>query len=171
MIAYRRAGDDDAEALAALGRASFIETFGHLYAPENLAAFLETHSPQGWRGELADSAFAVRLAQEDGKPVAYAKIGPPSLPFTVTGPTVELRQFYVLQPWHGAGVARELMAWVLAEARARGAAQLYLSVFVDNHRARRFYARYGFREVGTYHFMVGSHADDDIVMRLDLEQA
>jgi GNAT superfamily N-acetyltransferase len=170
MIAYRRAGPDDAEALAALGRSSFIETFGHLYSPENLAAFLETHSPQGWRAELSDPAFAVRLAEEQGRAVGYAKLGPPSLPFTVTGPTVELRQFYVLKPWHGAGVAREMMDWVLAEARARGAEQLYLSVFTDNHRARRFYARYGFREVGTYHFMVGSHADDDIIMRLDLEQ-
>ena len=45
---------------------------------------------------------------------------------------------------------------------------LYLSVFTDNHRARRFYSRYGFIEEGPYQFMVGNHADEDIVMRLDL---
>jgi RimJ/RimL family protein N-acetyltransferase len=44
-------------------------------------------------------------------------------------------------------------------------------VFIDNHRARRFYARYGFEQVGTYDFMVGTHADLDLVMRLDLETA
>ena len=168
MIVYRDAGPADAEALAALGRATFTETFGHLYTPENLAAFLETHSPAGWRAELSDPAFAVRLGEEDGRAVAYAKLGPPSLPFEVTGPTVELRQFYVLKPWHGSAVARDMMAWVLAEARARGAQQLYLSVFTENHRARRFYERYGFEAVGTYHFMVGDHADDDIIMRLEL---
>jgi GNAT superfamily N-acetyltransferase len=166
---YRDAGPDDAEALAELGRATFADTFGHLYSPENLAAFLTSHDPERWRQELADPAFAVRLAEEDGKAVAYAKIGPPSLPFEVSGPTVELRQFYVLKPWQGRGLAPEMMAWVLAEARARGAGQLYLSVFVDNPRARRFYANYGFREVGMYHFMVGTHADDDIIMRLDLD--
>ena len=80
-------------------------------------------------------------------------------------PTAELRQLYVLKPWHGIGIAHALMDWVLDEARRRGAEQLILSVFVDNHRARRFYARYGFEEVGHYHFMVGDHADDDIIMR------
>ena len=45
---------------------------------------------------------------------------------------------------------------------------LFLSVFTDNHRARRFYERYGFEAEGTYAFMVGTHADEDIVMRLTL---
>jgi GNAT superfamily N-acetyltransferase len=100
--------------------------------------------------------------------MAYAKIGPPKLPFEPRGLTVELRQFYVLSDWHGSGVAGELMRWVLDTARRRGGDELYLSVFVDNARARAFYARYGFVEEGRYAFMVGSHADEDIVMRLAL---
>ena len=44
----------------------------------------------------------------------------------------------------------------------------FLSVYVDNHRARRFYERYGFEEIGTYAFMVGNHADEDHLMRLVL---
>jgi GNAT superfamily N-acetyltransferase len=168
-IAYRTAGPDDAATLAALGRATFVETFGHLYSPENLAAFLVNHSQDGWRAELSDAAFAVRLAEEAGRAAAYAKLGPPSLPFEVRRPCVELRQFYVLAQWHGRGVGRELMRWALAEARERGAEELYLSVFVDNRRARRFYEHYGFEVIGTYHFMVGTHADDDLIMRLVLE--
>jgi ribosomal protein S18 acetylase RimI-like enzyme len=58
------------------------------------------------------------------------------------------------------------MDWVLGEARARRAPELYLSVYIDNHRARRFYDRYGFEPVGRYDFMVGNHADEDILMRL-----
>ena len=54
-------------------------------------------------------------------------------------------------------------------ARRRGAGEIYLSVFVDNHRARRFYERYGFEPVGRYDFMVGTHADEDIIMRLKLQ--
>ena len=60
------------------------------------------------------------------------------------------------------------MDWAIEEAKRRGAEQIYLSVFVDNHRARRFYDRYSFEAVGTYDFMVGTHADLDIIMRKQL---
>lgn len=167
-ISYRDATAADAALMARIGPESFTETFGHLYTPENLAAFLVNHSEANWRGELEDPFFSVRIAEAGGEAAGFAKVGPPSLPFEVEGPTAELRQLYVLKPWQGGGVAPALMAWVLDEARRRGAEQLFLSVFTDNHRARAFYARYGFEAVGTYAFMVGSHADEDIIMRLQL---
>jgi ribosomal protein S18 acetylase RimI-like enzyme len=168
MVRYRNGRPEDAALMARLGARSFTETFGHLYTAENLAAFLVNHSEEKWRGELGDPAYSVRIVEDEGQPAGYAKVGPPSLPFEVTGPTAELRQLYVLRPWHGAGIAQELMSWALGEARERGAEQMYLSVFTDNHRARRFYARYGFAEVGIYHFMVGDHADEDLILRLEL---
>ena len=170
MIRYRNAGPADAAIMADLGRRTFTETFGHLYKPEDLALFLETHSEERWAAELGSPEFSIRLVEDEAIPAAYAKLGPPSLPFEPRAPCIELRQFYVLKPWQGVGTAAELMEWTLAEARARGAEEMYLSVFVDNPRARRFYERYGFECVGTYHFMVGTHADDDLIMRLRLER-
>lgn len=167
-IAFRNARPSDADALAELGRRSFVETFAHLYSPEDLTAFLANHSVDSWAQELADPAFAVRIGEAGGAAVAYAKIGPPKLPFEPRGTAVELRQFYVLSDWHGRGAAGEMMAWVLDEARRRGGDNLYLSVFIDNARARAFYAKYGFVEEGRYAFMVGTQADEDIVMRLGL---
>jgi diamine N-acetyltransferase len=168
MIAYRDGTTADADLMARLGAQTFTETFGHLYTPANLAAFLEKHAPEKWARELADPDYAVRIAEDGPHPAGYCKVGPPSLPFEVTEPTVELRQLYVLKPWHGRGIAHALMDWALAEARRRGAEQMVLSVFVDNHRARRFYARHGFEQIGTYDFMVGTHADLDLIMRLRL---
>ena len=167
-IDYRNATPADAPLMAVIGPRTFAETFGHLYTPENLAAFLANHSEANWRAELSDPRFAVRLAEQEGEAVGFAKLGPPSLPFEASGPSAELRQLYVLRPWQGAGIAPVLMDWVIAEARRRGAEALFLSVFVDNARAQRFYARYGFEPVGRYDFMVGTHADEDIIMRLTL---
>ncbi len=164
----RDATPADTAALSALGKATFTETFGHLYAPENLALFLENHGVERWAEQLADPAYAVRVAAVDGTLIAYAKLGPHAMPFTPRGRPIELRQIYVLKPWQGAGLAAQLMDWVLATARARGADELYLSVFKDNHRARRFYDRYGFEFVQPYAFMVGSHADEDHILRLAL---
>ena len=168
MIAYRDATLADAALMARIGPQTFVETFGHLYSPENLAVFLENHSKANWAAELGNPAYAVRIAEDDGVAAGFAKVGPPSLPFEAKGKAAELRQLYVLKPWQGAGIAATLMDWAIAEARRRGAEEMFLSVFVDNARARRFYARYGFEQVGTYDFMVGTHADLDLVMRLAL---
>ena len=170
-IVHRDAVPADAALMAEIGRRTFAETFGHLYSPENLAAFLANHNEANWRAEVEDAAYSVRIVEADGAPIAYAKIGPPSLPFEPRGPSVELRQIYVLDPWQGRGIAQELMSWAIAEAKRRGARDLYLSVFVGNHRARRFYERYGFTFVGTYAFMVGDHEDEDHVLRLALDEA
>ncbi|MGE0179253.1 MAG: N-acetyltransferase family protein [Sphingomonas sp.] len=164
-ITWRDARPDDAATLAAVGRQTFTETFGHLYSPENLAAFLQAHSEEAWQRELSDPRFAVRLGYVDGVNAAYVKLGPPSLPFTPPKNSIELRQFYILKPWHGTGLAPQMMDWVFDEAQRRGAAEIYLSVFVDNPRARRFYEKYRFEPVGRYDFMVGTHADEDIVMK------
>lgn len=167
-IGIRRATPADAATIAALARQTFTETFGHLYAPDDLAAFVAQHNEPAWRAELADPAFAIDLVEDGATPAGYMKLGPPSLPFTPPVGAIELRQFYLLAPWHGRGVAEAMMTRALDEARERGAGALYLSVFVDNTRARRFYARHGFVEVGPYAFKVGNHVDEDIVMRCDL---
>ena len=168
-IIYRDARPEDASTLADLFARSFTDTFGHLYAPEDLAAFLGGFSEAGWRAELADPLFAFRLAEEEGRAAGYLKLGPTSLPHVAPGPAIEIRQFYLLSPWQGRGVAGALMDWALVEARARGAEAMYLSVFIDNHRARRFYERYGFTYLGPYAFMVGNHPDEDQVLRLSLK--
>ena len=164
-VVFRTPSVDDAERLAELGASAFTETFGHLYTPENLALFLENHSPAKWREELADPDCAVCLGEDDGQAMAYAKLLPPDVPLEITAPAIEIKQFYVLNGWHGTGVANRLMDWAIAEARDRGAEELYLSVFTENERAQRFYARFGFVEAGRQKFMVGTHADEDIVMR------
>ena len=167
MTTYRDASPADAAVLERLFRATFTATFGHLYAPHDLDAFLDGCTIASWNEQLADPAYVVRLAERDGGAVGFAKLGPPSLPGAP--PTaIELRQLYLAEAAQGSGVAPTLMDWVLATARARGAAELWLSVFVENHRARRFYARFGFEDVGPYTFMVGAHADEDRLMRLKL---
>jgi ribosomal protein S18 acetylase RimI-like enzyme len=169
MIRYRNATIADAPVLAALFAESFTETFGHLYRQEDLADFLGGLDEAGWRTELADPGLAIRIAEEESKAVALAKVGTLALPVEPEGPAAELRQLYILKPWQGTGIAQELMRWALEELRERGASEAYLTVYVDNHRARRFYGRYGFEFVKPYAFMVGSQADEDHIMRLVLE--
>jgi diamine N-acetyltransferase len=167
-IHYRAANEGDAEALAALFSDTFRETFGHLYKQADLTAFLSEHTAGHWKEQLRDDAFAVRIAQANGVAIGLAKLGPLKLPVEPAGPALELRQLYVTKEVRGSGVAATLMDWLIGEAQGRGAQLLYLSVYTDNPRAQRFYARYGFDEVGPCVFMVGSQADQDIIMRRSL---
>ena len=167
-VTYRDGTLSDAEAVGTLFHTGFSETFAHLYDPADLAAFLSQYSLDRWRSELADPSFAFRLAHSDGNAVGYVKLGPLSLPVEPSVPAIEFKQLYIAKEWHGAGVAAELMEWALGEARARAAKELYLSVYTENWRARRFYERFGFVFHAPYVFMVGSHEDEDMIMRLAL---
>lgn len=169
MIRYEPPSPADGPALAAMARDSFVATFGSLYAPEDLQAFLDqAFGPDGLPADIARPEIELRIARaDDGAIVGFAKLGPVSLPWDE--PTaVELRQLYILPAWHGRGVAAGLMDWALAHARERQASAMVLSVYVDNHRAQAFYRRYGFGEVGRYAFPVGNHIDDDRIWRLPL---
>ena len=168
MTDYRDASTDDAPAIDALFRASFVATFGHLYDPADLSDFLGAFTQEAWRRELADPALAFHVVEDDAGLIGFAKQGPIELPVTPRGPAMELRQFYLTARAQGSGVAQTLIARVVDCARARGADELFLSVYTDNHRARRFYARQGFVDVGRYDFRVGNHVDEDRLMRLDL---
>jgi ribosomal protein S18 acetylase RimI-like enzyme len=164
-VRYRDATAADLPAIDRVFRTSFRETFAHLYSPQDLAQFLGQFTSQAWAGEHGDPGYRFRLAEVDGEVVGFVKLGPSSLPIESSRRSIELRQIYVLKDHHGSGVAKALTDWAIGEARERGFEELYLTVYVDNHRARRFYDRYGFEAVGRYDFMVGSHADEDIIMR------
>jgi ribosomal protein S18 acetylase RimI-like enzyme len=168
-LTYRDAIGGDAAALAAFARESWLATFGHLpYPPADLAAYLEKNYGAAIQGaEIADPEVRYRLALRDGRIVGYCMMGVLSMP--VDDPEgVELHRLYVDESVKGAGVAAALMEDAIAWARARGAPALYLGVWESNHRAQRFYRRYGFADHGEWEFMVGATADRDLIWRLEL---
>lgn len=166
-VTYRDAVSSDAGAIADLFRETFVATFGHLYEDGDLAAFLAEATADKFTTEIATPGFSFRLAEEHGTLAGFVKLGPDQLPDAVPK-SLELWALYVRGGWHGRGVAATLMEWAIGQARRRGALAMRLTVFIDNHRARRFYERYGFVETGKYEFKVGGHVDDDRIMTLTL---
>lgn len=166
---YRDAVPADGPALSHMAKRAFTDTFGSLYRASDLAHFLDrAFGADGLPSQLTDPAYAVHIGFDGDAIAGFAKIGPVDFPGVWGERAVELHQLYVLGPWQGEGVAPQLMDWVIATARARGYGRIVLSVFVDNIRAQRFYARYGFAEVGKYEFRVGEQIDDDRIWALAL---
>lgn len=170
-IRYRNARLQDAAALAAFSAESFVDSFGHLYPPEDLAAYIsEKYGSARQSAEISDPLTHYRLALRGKAIVGYCKIGACGLPIDgANGETaIELHRLYVDESAKGAGVAQTLMDEALAWARARGARALYLSVWENNHRAQNFYRRYGFEHIGEHGFMVGRVRDRDFIWQLAL---
>jgi ribosomal protein S18 acetylase RimI-like enzyme len=162
---FRDATAADLAAIDGLFRQTFCDTFEHLYRPEDLAAFLANFTPQAWADEFHNAEYRFRVAETNGDLAGYVKLGPSALPIETDARAIELRQIYVRKEHHGSGIAAALTDWTVEEARRQGFEEIYLTVYTDNHRARRFYERYGFEAVGRYDFMVGEQADEDLIMR------
>ncbi len=164
----RRATPADAEALAAIGRATFSETFAHLYPASDLESFLaEAYSVARARADLADPMKAAWLVVEaDGRIVGHALAGPCKLPHPEARPDDgELERIYVSRALQGGGVGRKLLAETLAWLERDGTRRLWLGVWSENLGAQRLYARHGFEVVGAYEFIVGQTRDHEFIMR------
>ncbi len=161
----------DAPALAKLGADTFVAAFGHLYRPEDLAAFLaEVHNPEAVAGEIAGDECTHRLVEVEGSLVAFCKLRYPTKfgEYTDAQNPIELGQLYALPAYTGSGIGAQLMDWALAHARAHGNDAVLLSVYAENFGAQRFYQRHGFGKIADITFRVGEHIDPEFLYELKL---
>jgi GNAT superfamily N-acetyltransferase len=156
----------DAALLAALARDTFFDTFASTNDESDMALHLErTYGVAQQTAELTDPSITTLLVDEGGSAAAYAQLRAGHVPDCVPGTApIELWRFYVQRGWHGRGIAQALMARVVAEAADRGAKTLWLGVWEHNHRARAFYGKCGFTDVGEHVFLFGTDPQTDRVM-------
>jgi GNAT superfamily N-acetyltransferase len=82
----------------------------------------------------------------------------------------ELDRLYVQEPYTGHGVGRALLQAAEACASDAGAADLWLTPWVHNHRALRFYARCGYADCGTEWFHMHGEQHENRVLSRRLAQ-
>jgi len=172
-LAIRRAVPDDADLMSRLATDTFVETFGHLYPPEDLAWFLlNSYSPAAQREALEEPRSAMWLLQDGATPVGYIYVGPCGLPHAeASEDDGEVKRLYLLRQAHNDGWGTRLlqvaMQWLLRE----GPRTLWVGVWSHNLGAQRFYARHGFDRVGAYKYPVGNTLDDEFILRRAAEVA
>jgi diamine N-acetyltransferase len=165
-IRVRYGREHDANALAELAARTFQEAFAAANRPEDMALHIaRAYGPAEQLRELRDPSVTTLLVHVDGQLAGYAQLRLGGAPACVTGGSpVELWRFYVASAWHGRGVAQALMAQVVDEVRRRGGQTVWLGVWEQNDRAKAFYRKSGFVDVGSQIFMVGSDAQTDRIL-------
>ena len=168
----RRAIPGDVEALALLGRATFLEAFaGVLQGSDILTHCRVQHAESKYRHWLEGDESPIFLAEETFgyAPIGYSVLTEPDLPLPdLDAFDIELKRIYVLNRYQGSGLGPALMAASMEEARARGMRRLLLGVYAENHRALAFYKKSGFEIIGARTFQVGQMICDDYVLGRDL---
>ncbi len=167
-LTIRRAVPADAETLSELGRDTFTETFGHLYPPEDLAAFLDGyHTPEAYLHYLRRDDCRLWIAKRDGRAVGYVLAGSCDLPHAeVTPQCGELKRIYVRKSEQGSGLGGKLLTTALDWLHKPGR-RLWIGVWSGNHGAQRLYQRHGFAKVGEYLFPVGETRDQEFILMRD----
>lgn len=160
----------DLSDLAKLARETFTDTFGHLYPPQDLNAYLDkAYGLDALAAEIeAEDQFWRIVRDHSGRAIAYVQAGPVSLPHVQADPATqgELKRLYVRREAQGTGLGKRLLELGLTYLKARyGHAPQWIGVWSENHKAQALYARYGFVRVGDYGFRVGETTDFEFILR------
>lgn len=164
-IRYGRA--EDASLLSELGARTFHETFAADNRPEDMAAYISSaYNPAQQAAELAAPASRFLLVERGGEAIAYARLEQGIDPSGVADPTMmHLDRIYVRQDCTGQGVGAALMQACLEEARQQQCTHIWLGVWEHNARALAFYRKWGFEQVGSEPFLLGSDLQTDLLMQ------
>jgi GNAT superfamily N-acetyltransferase len=178
-VTLRRATLADAEALALVGAATFLEAFTWMLPGADIVAHCaKNHTAAAYRDYFAAPETRITLATSgNDAPVGYAMLVAPELPtFAVLPTDIELKRIYLFSRFRSAPVldaaaapiqnlrpAQALLDAAISDARALGRTRLLLGTHAGNQRAIAFYRRNGFAEAGTRTFQVGSQVCSDLI--------
>src|SRR5215203_3340073 len=171
-IQIRQAVVEDATILTDLAYKTFWDAFAH--HPKNAPDDLNHYMRQAFRieqvtAELADPKNVFLVAEIDGELAGYSKIVFDNIEPGITAEKpVELVRLYSHQKFLGQGVGQTLMDACIERARTAGCDVMWLGVWEYNPRAKAFYEKYEFREVGKHVFQLGSDPQTDILMQRDI---
>jgi diamine N-acetyltransferase len=163
-------GVADAEELAEIGRATFLDTYSADTAPEDMREFLrDAHSPETVRPELEVPGSRFFIARVREAAAGYLKLNAGDAQGErLEGVGLEIEAIYVRRENQGMGIGGLMLMHAQAEAEAIGADHIWLGVWELNRPAIRFYERKGFVEVGSRPFRFGSVEHTDLIMRREL---
>lgn len=169
-ITIRMAGPDDAALVSVLAATTFYEAYFEQDESGNLAGYIsEAFDKDKIAAELTDAVNSFLLVYRSGRAAGYAKLVRHSTLDCITGTNpVELKRIYILERVYGKGLGQRLLEHSLALAKSEGFDSLWLQVWEENPRARRFYDKYGFAAVGKVQVPYGDVIGTNLVLEKPL---
>ncbi|WVQ76741.1 hypothetical protein IAR50_006415 [Cryptococcus sp. DSM 104548] len=168
----RPAVPSDAAAVSKLIGETWAHFFAYSVTEQDLEEYLASRLSMGKIKEEIEAekntflvaAFPSKVeGQEEIKAVVHL-VQNSSEPCLKLSRPIELQRLYVHRSEHGSGLSHSLVAAAEQASRALGAESIWLGVWEDNARGKRFYEKVGFSEVGEHFFWVGESKRRDWIM-------
>jgi GNAT superfamily N-acetyltransferase len=150
-ISFRPAEAADALCLGVLATQVFLDTYATQGIRASIAREVLAHCSVAACGALlADPGVTILVAECAGHLVGFSQVGHgvghEQVPEAAAS---ELCRLYVQERFTGRGVGRDLLRHAEKAAAARGTDTLWLTAWMGNARALRFYPRCGYEERGS----------------------
>ena len=160
----------EVDALLSLARKTFYDAFAHRNNPDDFEAYAATaFTREQLLSELENPESAFYFALIGDEPVGYIKLnyGNAQAEYQEAD-GVEVSRLYIHADHQGKKIGNQLLDFAINKSKEDGLKYIWLGVWDQNSAAERFYARNGFKPVGTHAFVVGTDVQNDILMRRDL---
>lgn len=172
-IKLRRLTMKDIPALSVIAKKTFYDSFSGTCTPADMDDFLELYyNENALAAEMADSEMFYYFAEVDGEIAGYIlyKENNPGFEEMKSKKAIELKRLYVLDNYHGKGIAQKMMDSFLEYANTNAFDVAFLGVWEYNCRAQYFYAKYGFKPTTYRHdFPIGNTPQTDMYLMKELK--
>lgn len=171
MITIKLAKEADIEVLALLGRITWAESHGQYIDDKNdqLKYLDSSFSIPKTKQDFNDSKQLYYIIYVDDFPVGYAKLVLNAVNEIVTlQNTCKLERIYILNDFIPLKVGQRLLTFVQVKAKELQMDTMWLSVYIKNNRAIRFYEKNDFENLGDLNFIVNGKSYKNIVFSKNL---
>jgi len=166
MIKIKKAKKADTEVLALLGRLTWAESHGHYIDDKNnLLKFLdENFSVSKTEQNINNPKQLFYIIYVDNLPIGYAKLIVNDIQENVASENnCRLERIFILNDFIPLKIGKQLLTYVEEQAKALKLDTMWLSVYIKNNRAIRFYEKNEFKNVGELNFIVNGKSYENIV--------
>jgi ribosomal protein S18 acetylase RimI-like enzyme len=156
-----------AQALAILGKQTFLESHGTSASAKDLQEYTDSkYTTQVFEKELANSDSIFRIALINNQPAAYSKLIPnAACSDAAFYHYAKLERLYVLEYFFPMKIGQQLLDLNIAIAKNHNQNGIWLNVWTENKRACRFYEKNGFRIAGETSFRISAtHSNPNFLM-------
>lgn len=166
MINIKIATEADTVILALLARITWAESHGHYIEDKNnLLKYLDKNfSVSKTKQDINNPKNLFYIMYVDDLPVGYAKlIVNEKQENVVSENSCRLERIFIQNEFIPLKIGQQLLTFVEKEAKALQLDTMWLTVYIKNNRAIRFYERNEFKNVGELNFLVNGKAYENIV--------